>query len=34
MIATWQRQEKRSNRVPATRASCSSNRRLSGNPPP
>lgn len=34
MIAAWQLQEKRSKRVPATRASCSSSLRLSGNPPP
>jgi uncharacterized protein len=34
MIAAWQLQEKRSKGVPATRASCSSSRRLSGNPPP
>jgi len=34
MITVWQLQEKRSKRVPATLASCSSSLRLSGNPPP
>jgi TPR repeat protein len=34
MIAAWQLQEKRSNRVPATLASCTSSLRLSGKPPP
>jgi len=34
MVTAWRLQEKRSKRVPAMRASCSSSRRLSGNPPP